>query len=320
MGKAAVEGGMSLGWRRTLVTLFVSYLVSMLIAWIIVNIRSGTEQPDPETPPQGIDSASAPATGVLSGSAQNTGGSDWPTPMWTLDDAERVNEFKQEPALVLPELVVDDAVVSTNITPVPPPPKETLPEVNAEDPVSMPIEDVHQDEPLPVAGVDALKENAGVKRIGKKSEKLEQEYLDLFPIEAKSPTEKAVQKTVDDPLTVASLEKLKMAYESAYNRGDIKALAGLFDQNVQSNEIIGRSAVLESYQQLFNSTTVRELAIAGLSWVIEGGTAHGLSDFQLAVRQRNSTTLSVHHGKIELLVAPSVSGIVIVRITHEFYP
>ncbi|MDH5216357.1 MAG: hypothetical protein OEX19_01575, partial [Gammaproteobacteria bacterium] len=112
----------------------------------------------------------------------------------------------------------------------------------------------------------------------------------------------------------------KTAYESAYNRGDKNALAGLFDQNVQSNEISGRSAVLESYQRLFDSTTVRELAIADLMWVIEGGTAHGVSDFQLAVRQHNSTTLSVHHGKIELLVAPGVSGIVIVRIMHEFYP
>lgn len=311
---------MSLGWRRTLVTLLVSYLVSMLIAWIIVNMRSGTEEPDSEMPPQRIDSVSAPATGVISGSAQNTGGPDWPTPLGTLDDAERVIAFKQEPPLVLPELIVDEAVISSNIAPVPPPSMETLPEVSAEEPLSRPIGDVQQDEPLPVAAVDTLKENIDVKPVGKKSEKSVQENLDLFPIQTKSPTEKTLTEKLDGPLSIASLEKLKTAYESAYNRGDKKALAALFDQNVQSNEIRGRSAVLDSYQRLFDSTTVRELAITSLAWVIEGETARGVSDFQLGVRQQNSSTLSVHHGKIELLVTPGVSGIVIVRIMHEFYP
>lgn len=300
-------------------TLLVSYLVSMLIAWIIVNMRSGVEQSESVTPPQTADSASAPVARVLSGSAQNTGGPDWPTPLGTLDDAETVIEFKQEPPLVLPESMADEAPANTVSAPVLSPSVEILPEVNVEDPVSRPVGDVQRDKRPPVAVIDTMEENIGVKHARKKSDKPEQESLDLFPIQAKPSTEKVPTKKVDEALTIASLEKLKTAYETAYNRGDKKALAELFDQNVQSNEISGLSAVLGSYQRLFDSTTIRELAIADLTWVIDGRTARGTGDFQLGVHQQNSTTLSVHHGRIELLVTTGVSGIVIVRIMHEFY-
>ena len=331
---------MSLGWRRISATLLVSYLVSMLIAWAIVNMRSGSEQPESEKPSQNINSASAPATGVLSGSAQNSGGPDWPAPMGnlgTLDDAERVIKFKQEPPLVLPELMVGEVPVSTDSAsvPPPPPPVEALPEVSEEDSVSRPIGDVQRDVPPSVAAIDTVNENTGVKPVRKKSEKSEGEDLDLFPIEVKSQTEKAsvgsvervpvdsvekvLMKKLDSLLTIVNLERLKTAYESAYNRGDQKALAELFERDIQSNERRGLEAVLASYQQLFDITMMREIVIEKLDWSIDKDTARGRGEFQVSVQQRGSTFLSQHRGKIELNVNERASKLLIAKIEYNYY-
>lgn len=312
---------MSLGWRRIWATLLVSYLVSMLIAWIIVNMGSESQVQEPKPLPQEIESTVAPSANIFSGSAQDTGGPDWPAPMGevdlrSLDDAEREIEFKQEPALVVPE-------------PIPAPSVETVAEVGAKDSVSRPVGDAQRDIPPPVAPIETMKENTALKPARKESEKSEREDPDLFPIETKSLaekvliekalTEKAATKKIDEPLTIANLEKLKTVYESAYNNGDKQALAELFEQDIQSNERRGLEAVLASYQQLFDITMSREIVIEKLDWSFDKGTARGRGDFKVSVRQRGSTFLSEHRGKIELNVNESASKLLIVKIEYNYY-
>jgi hypothetical protein len=282
-----------LGWKRTLATLFVSYLISLAVAWIYVSLQATND----------------------AGKAKQSS---------SLDDNLEL-PIEHIPSVARPEITEPQNQSKTTQTIVGV--EKEIAQQGAEEKNANSVKHESQTQDIPVvrpknvdsAAVESVSNNtAEIKSVNEKPLKSA-----VIPAEDTVPEIKKQQlspiETIPIPtLSEVRLEKTMTEYVNAYNQGKLLVLSNMFHKDIRSNEQKGQVAVLASYQKLFDITMERQLHIDHMDWDIQSATAIGRGRFEVRVRQRGNTLATVHSGQMQLNILASESRLLITEILYNY--
>ncbi|WP_455221509.1 hypothetical protein [Kaarinaea lacus] len=114
----------------------------------------------------------------------------------------------------------------------------------------------------------------------------------------------------------AQLQDLTTQLVSAYETGDIDRFTALFSADAKTNDRMNLAGVREDYNQLFQTSTDRQMFIQNLKWVDVANGAKGTGDLEVIVLSNNTNTVYNMKGKIQI-VAQRMNGKTL--ITHLYH-
>lgn len=114
------------------------------------------------------------------------------------------------------------------------------------------------------------------------------------------------------------LSRLVSRFEGAYQDGNIIDFMELFSDGATSNDRVDKIGIREDYEQLFNSTVVRQFLVKDLNWRYEDERAVGTGDFTVRIKPRWKNRDEVFTGKIELRVERAGDELHISGMYHDY--
>ena len=142
-------------------------------------------------------------------------------------------------------------------------------------------------------------------------------------IAKKSETKKAdAAKSITDPvrqitLTKSELNNVLAQFARSYNKGDIKRLMALFDENAVTNDQKSKLGIKAEYDELFKTTSNRQIKIRNIQWSLNSDKAKGDARFTVTVQPLGSAESAQIEGKIEILAVKEDRGVFIKRLLHQ---
>ena len=115
--------------------------------------------------------------------------------------------------------------------------------------------------------------------------------------------------------TPAELQDLVTQYVTAYETGDVKELMKLFANATWTKSRTGLVEMKQTYQDLFNNTSDREVFIKDVKWEIKGDKALGTGDLLLTLHTGDNK-VETKKGKIRIVARKSKD---LVRFTQMFH-
>ncbi|MDH5324270.1 MAG: hypothetical protein OEZ68_04770 [Gammaproteobacteria bacterium] len=115
--------------------------------------------------------------------------------------------------------------------------------------------------------------------------------------------------------TAEQLQHIAGQFVQAYESGDISKFTALFTLDATNNNESSLNAIKAEYEQLFLTTSGRQMALQGLKWSYSGDKAVGKA--RLVVSVTNSGDRSVHYaGRIQFVVVKQDNEVLISRLFH----
>jgi len=115
--------------------------------------------------------------------------------------------------------------------------------------------------------------------------------------------------------TPSELQDLVTQYITAYETGDVNDLLKLFANATWTTSRTGLVEMKQNYQELFSSTSDREVFIKDIKWEIKGDKALGTGDLLLTLHS-GSNKVETKKGKIRIVAQKSKD---LVRFTQMFH-
>ena len=116
--------------------------------------------------------------------------------------------------------------------------------------------------------------------------------------------------------TVADLQDVVTRLIDAYESGDIKGLSALFANNAQTNDQQGLAGIEKDYQELFDSTTDRQMFIQGLQWSHDKNSAKGSGNLEAIVLSEAGGSVYTMTGKIQIVARRIDDKVLITHLYH----
>lgn len=116
--------------------------------------------------------------------------------------------------------------------------------------------------------------------------------------------------------TPAQLQYITTQLVTDYEAGDINKFRSLFAQDVKSNDRLDRVGLMKDYQQLFETSSDRQMFIQNMRWQDAPMGAKGTGDLQVMVLSKNGSDVYSMEGKIELVVQRRNNDVLITHIYH----
>ncbi|MGD8642213.1 MAG: hypothetical protein PVG89_16365 [Gammaproteobacteria bacterium] len=127
----------------------------------------------------------------------------------------------------------------------------------------------------------------------------------------------SVLSAVDNKLpTPAQLQDITTQLISAYEAGNIKRFSALFADDVKSNDRLDLAGLKQDYENLFNTTSDRQMFIQNIKWETESIGAKGTGDLQVLVFSEAGSEVYSLEGKIQI-VAQLIGNEA--KITHLYH-
>jgi CheY-like chemotaxis protein len=117
-------------------------------------------------------------------------------------------------------------------------------------------------------------------------------------------------------LTQAELTNLVHRFVFVYQAGDLQQFLSLFDDNIHTNDRTNKAGLREDYQDLFRSTSMRQMTLDDITWDIKDQSAEGAANFEVRVRRVNDNQVRVYHGSLTFHVEKIGGRPRIVRMYH----
>lgn len=115
--------------------------------------------------------------------------------------------------------------------------------------------------------------------------------------------------------TQAELQDLVTQYVSAYETGDVNNMMRLFANATWSTGKNGMIEMKQTYQNLFSSTSGREVFIKNVQWRYKDDKAMGTGDLVITMRD-NENKVQTQKGKIRLVAERSKNSVQITQMFH----
>jgi outer membrane biosynthesis protein TonB len=278
-----------LNWWSVLATLVSAYLVSALVAWVIVQFLNSDEPTYEVVQEEKVEFVDTPLPKALEQKSKA--------------DVVIERAIEQE----LPE--IESPLVETLKQPKPVSKATTITSNEDQKEVVIKKKEAVVVVPQKNASSTVKKVQAPIEKQAEKIVAQDKEVTSIIVAENLVPI---------SILTTDNLNKLKAEYQAAYNLGQMAQLSQLFDTTIRSNEEKGIGAVLNAYRRLFDITQERNLLIDDLSWQIEKSSASGKGSFVVEVQQRGSTRKTSHYGEIELNIKEKDSRLSITEIIYNY--
>jgi hypothetical protein len=116
--------------------------------------------------------------------------------------------------------------------------------------------------------------------------------------------------------TPAQLQYITTQLITAYEAGDINKFSSLFAEDVKSNDRLDRAGLMKDYQQLFNTSSDRQMFIQNMHWQNEPIGAKGTGDLQVMVLSENGSDVYSMEGKIEIVAQRRNNKVLITHLYH----
>ena len=117
-------------------------------------------------------------------------------------------------------------------------------------------------------------------------------------------------------LTKAELSSLIKRFVFVYQAGDLQQFLSLFDDNIRTNDRTTKAGLRQDYEDLFRSTSMRQMVLGDISWDIKDGQAEGAANFEVRVRRVNEQEVRVYQGSLTFQVEKTDGRVRIVRMYH----
>jgi len=116
--------------------------------------------------------------------------------------------------------------------------------------------------------------------------------------------------------TAAELQDITTQLVSAYEAGNLKQFISLFSSEVKTNDRIDLTGVKQDYEQLFATTSDRQMFIQNLKWSNETIGAKGTGDLEVVILSNEGNPVYSMEGKIQI-IAQKIDSMV--KITHLYH-
>lgn len=116
--------------------------------------------------------------------------------------------------------------------------------------------------------------------------------------------------------TPAQLQYITTQLVSAYEAGDIDKFKSLFAKDVKSNDRLDRAGLMKDYQQLFETSSDRQMFIQNMRWQNAPMGVKGTGDLQVMVLSKNGSDVYSMEGKIEIVAQRRNKDVLITHIYH----
>jgi len=123
------------------------------------------------------------------------------------------------------------------------------------------------------------------------------------------------RKNSDLP-TTAELNDITTQLVTAYDSGDLSKFLSLLSSDIKTNDQNTLAGVQKDYEDLFNSTSQRQMFIQDMKWQSEKFGVKGTGDMEVTVSGKEGSGVYTMTGKIEI-VAQKRNGKVL--ITHLYH-
>lgn len=121
------------------------------------------------------------------------------------------------------------------------------------------------------------------------------------------------------PLENNELRVLLTNFVTAYNRGNIDSLMGLFSQEARTNDRSNINDIRDDYVQLFKTTRSREIVLTNITWDVDGTRAVANGFFEAKIQPLAGGDATVYRGKIRIAVTKFEGGILITQLLHNTF-
>jgi len=91
-------------------------------------------------------------------------------------------------------------------------------------------------------------------------------------------------------------------FEGAYNKGDINRIMSLFAQNARTNSRTSLKGIRADYDDLFKTSSYREIAIKSVFWEFDQQYARGMGDYRARVNPVGGNGSQTFTGKVTIQV------------------
>jgi len=139
--------------------------------------------------------------------------------------------------------------------------------------------------------------------------------INKVPVKAKVKAKEVAVKDRPKYPTPSELQDLVTQYITAYETGDVSDLMKLFANATWTTSRTGLVEMKQNYQDLFKSTSDREVFIKDIKWEIKGDKALGTGDLLLTLHS-GSNKVETKKGKIRIVAQKSKD---LVRFTQMFH-
>jgi hypothetical protein len=119
-------------------------------------------------------------------------------------------------------------------------------------------------------------------------------------------------------ISLSDLTTVVATLSSAYESGNLPQLLSVFADDMQNGDGENRDQLQDEYQQLFDITDKRRLIINNVAWSARNQQMLGKGDFQLIIREKGATKLTLYAGQIRLAVAREPRGVVIKKLDYDY--
>ena len=134
----------------------------------------------------------------------------------------------------------------------------------------------------------------------------------------KSVIEKSTPSAIEQiTVTKSELNNVLSQFARSYNKGDINRLMALFDDNAVTNDQKNKPGIKAEYDELFKTTSNRNIKIQSIHWNLSKDKAKGAAKFTVTVQPRGSDKTAQVQGSIEILAVKEDRGVFIKQLLHQ---
>ena len=134
---------------------------------------------------------------------------------------------------------------------------------------------------------------------------------------AKSDAEAKAEKPASGKITISELGEMVTALAARYEAGDLNRFMSLFAKDAPINEKKNRAEIRKNYEDLFQTTDLRQMALRDLSWDLRTNRALGWGNFDIKLQRRGEKKVRTYRGSLALQIERRGGGIRITRLYHS---
>lgn len=114
------------------------------------------------------------------------------------------------------------------------------------------------------------------------------------------PPPQANTETMHQAVTEEELFNLVSHLVLTYNKGDLEGFMALLDDNVQSEQGVGKQHLRQSYAEVFSGSREREILLKNLQWQTSALSAVGMSNYQVKLVKKGESRQKLYAGTLRL--------------------
>lgn len=117
-------------------------------------------------------------------------------------------------------------------------------------------------------------------------------------------------------ISQAELVTLLKRFVFVYQAGDIEQFLNLFASDVRTNDQTSKAGLRADYEELFNTTDMRQMILGNVTWEVSDNHANGWGNFEVKVRKAGQQTIKAFNGSLTFQVDKIDGRLQIKKLYH----